>query len=397
MRNKFIFILVVLALFSSVRVNASYHYKITAIASAPTGKGKVYASNSDSDTPNWNVSTTEAQTTMEGDQSYWNPLSQTLYLYAQPETAYEFKGWGTSEAQTTGLSEGNPLGVTFSSTESEASTDWKKTRYAIFSPIQYRITYEPGSGTVPGTNPQSYDIESSDVIRTPSRDGYNFDVWKVTSETSGSWEKNNPVSAGTTLTGNYGDVTLTAQWTPIEYSITFSANGGTGTDPTQIEYTIEETVTLPSNPYFKTGCEFSGWKPASAVGNWKTSENYAAGATVTTGKYGNVTLAAQWDEFVDIVISVSGLKNGESAIFTVAKGDATLYTVALSSTKSTITIKKQLPAEYTVTPLSWSWTYSMTAPITKTISSSDHTFSFTANKDTDAKEHAEKSNVNWKP
>lgn len=98
---------------------------------------------------------------------------------------------------------------------------------------------------------------------------------------------------------------------------------------------------------------------------------------------------------VDIVISVTGLQSGESAIFTVAKGSTTLYTVALSAAKPSLTIKNQEPGEYTVTPLSWSWTYSMSpSSINKTISSSDNTFAFTASKNT-SKKHDEKSNVNW--
>lgn len=261
----------------------------------------------------------------------------------------------------------------------------------------------PKSVTISGYTWTAFSTEAY-LYAKATATGYEFKGWG-TSKTAVSpaltYDANNNNELTITFSGNRSsDATQTKEFYaifgPEQYQISFSANGGTGTDPAQIPYTIESTgVTLPANPYTKTGYSFTGWQPTSNVGNWATSETYAAGATVPAGKYGTVTLQAKWDEMVDIVISVTGLQSGESAIFTVAKGSTTLYTVALNSTKSSLTINDQEPGEYTVTPLSWSWTYSMSSPITKTITSSDHTFEFTATKNTSSKKHAEKSNVNW--
>lgn len=357
----------------------------------------------------------------------WTPISYTIKFAAgdhgsgtMGDVTYNIAGTGsTTSVPTNSFTAANGYEFSGWKVTSETSGSWTKnspisagtsligkygdvTLTAQWTPITYTIKFAPGehgSGTM---SDATYNIAGTGSITSvptssfTAANGYEFSGWKVSSASDGSWTQNNPVSAGTSLTGKYGDVTLTAQWTPIEYTISFSGNGGTGTDPAQIPYTIESTgVTLPANPYTKTGYSFTGWQPASNVGNWATSETYAAGATVSAGKYGNVTLQAKWDEMVDIVISVTGLQSGESAIFTVAKGSTTLYTVALNSTKSSLTINDQEPGEYTVTPQSWSWTYSMSSPITKTITSSDHTFEFTATKNTSSKKHDEKSNVNW--
>ena len=56
-------------------------------------------------------------------------------------------------------------------------------------------------------------------------------------------------------------------------------------------YNIEQAITLPSPT--KTGYTFAGWKVTMAGGNWKTTDSVYKG-TVAAGKYGNVTLTAQW-------------------------------------------------------------------------------------------------------
>ncbi|MBO7566932.1 MAG: InlB B-repeat-containing protein, partial [Bacteroidales bacterium] len=118
----------------------------------------------------------------------------------------------------------------------------------IFSPC-YLITYNLNGGTLPeGTdNPTSY-TSGTLTLPTPKRDYYTFDGWYQ------------GTTKMTSISGITADVTLTAKWTPVEYSIFYNLNGGAlpeGTDnPTT--FTVESgEITLP-NPT-RDGCVFGGW------------------------------------------------------------------------------------------------------------------------------------------
>lgn len=84
-------------------------------------------------------------------------------------------------------------------------------------------------------------------------------------------------------------VNLSAQWAPIQYTITYDGNGGTPSVSSE-KYTIETAARTRTAT--RTGYTFTGWEVVSNNGNWYTSDNI--GSTIPTGKYGNVTLRAKW-------------------------------------------------------------------------------------------------------
>ena len=71
-------------------------------------------------------------------------------------------------------------------------------------------------------------------------------------------------------------------------TITFNANGGSGTVPTAISTYVGVANTIPSNSLTRTGYTFNGWNTASDG----SGTAYATGSTITPS--GNVTLCAQW-------------------------------------------------------------------------------------------------------
>lgn len=71
-------------------------------------------------------------------------------------------------------------------------------------------------------------------------------------------------------------------------TITFNANGGSGTVPTAISTYVGVANTIPSNSLTRTGYTFNGWNTASDG----SGTAYATGATITPT--GDVTLYAQW-------------------------------------------------------------------------------------------------------
>ena len=71
-------------------------------------------------------------------------------------------------------------------------------------------------------------------------------------------------------------------------TITFNANGGSGTVPSAINTYVGVANTIPSNSLTRTGYTFNGWNTASDG----SGTAYATGSTITPS--GNVTLYAQW-------------------------------------------------------------------------------------------------------
>ena len=73
-------------------------------------------------------------------------------------------------------------------------------------------------------------------------------------------------------------------------TITFNANGGSGTVPSAISTYVGVANTIPPNSLTRPGYTFSGWNTASDG----SGTAYATGSTITPT--GNVTLYAQWEK-----------------------------------------------------------------------------------------------------
>ncbi|MBQ7596728.1 MAG: FIVAR domain-containing protein, partial [Clostridia bacterium] len=117
-------------------------------------------------------------------------------------------------------SSANPSTLTYKNVKS-ATLSWTLT----YTPNPYTITYNTDGGTA--ITSKSYNIESTDTLPSASgKTGYTFSKWKVTTA-GGNWTANATFNGGTSLTGKYGNVTLTAQWTINKSTLTVKPNGGT--------------------------------------------------------------------------------------------------------------------------------------------------------------------------
>lgn len=122
---------------------------------------------------------------------------------------------------------------------------------------------------------------------------------------------NTVITANSKVTLPYAH-TLTAKWTPKEYTVTFNANGGT-TSTASKKVTYDSTYgTLPTpSAYSKTGyiVTFNGWYTANTDGTHVT-------ASTTVKITGNQTLYAHWIETpitYTIVYNGNGYTNGSTA------------------------------------------------------------------------------------
>jgi len=112
-----------------------------------------------------------------------------------------------------------------------------------------------------------------------TRTGYSFAGWATTASGPVAFANLASYSAP-------GNVTLFAVWTPVNYTVTFNANGGTGTMANQTFTVLGADLT--KNTFTRTGRTFGGWS-TTATG---TVATYADMARISVA--GSVTLFAIW-------------------------------------------------------------------------------------------------------
>ena len=176
---------------------------------------------------------------------------------------YVFQGWEESKKSLLG----NGLGkdengnyfVNFGENQSI-------TILGTYLPIEYTLTYDLDGGELPVgvNNPTSYTIETVLKLPTPSRPGYIFDGWEVTTA-SGSWTQGSVYKGESTMPRMHGDITLKGKWRVDEtkYTVTWKNWDGTilktdelmsGTMP---HYNGEPTRPSTSDRTYT----FTGWTP----------------------------------------------------------------------------------------------------------------------------------------
>ena len=153
---------------------------------------------------------------------------------------------------------------------------------AIFSPASsYTVTYNSNGGTG-NMDQQTFTegIAQNLATNTFTRNGYTFNNWNTTQDGTGT-----SCADGASYTAT-GDVTLYAQWTPINYTISYNLDGGTVTgNPTT--YTAESNAITLVNPT-KDGYTFTGWTGSNGTTPSTT-------VTIPKGSTGNKTYTANWE------------------------------------------------------------------------------------------------------
>ena len=88
-------------------------------------------------------------------------------------------------------------------------------------------------------------------------------------------------------------------YTADKYVLSYDTNGGTMTDASKVEYTVNDSIVIAGAPE-RNGYIFAGWQLAEKTGNWEAG-TYNPKQHITEGKYGNVTLVAQWNEKTAVI------------------------------------------------------------------------------------------------
>lgn len=179
-----------------------------------------------------------------------------------------------------------------------------RTYTANWEAKEYTISYNLNSGTVAGTNPTKYTIESNDInLIKPTKANYDFQGWTGTDLDAET--ENVTIAKGST-----GNREYTANWKPTEYTITYQ--GLTQEEEASLHnptsYNIESPSITLNNPQDRRDGDnditerFVGWRE-----NVSVTTNYSI-----PGELGNKIIEAVWVAADPNVYTVTYNLNGGS-------------------------------------------------------------------------------------
>lgn len=213
-------------------------------------------------------------------------------LVTQPapptRTGYAFDGWYTASSGGTAWD--------FGSNTVSGDT----TLYAQWTAVPQTLTFDSRGGSVVASQTLAYNTVAT-APTDPTRSGYTFNGWYSASSGGVLW--NFAVDALTS------DVTLYAQWTAVDYTLSFAPQGGSAVADQTVAYGA--LATEPVDPT-RTGYTFDGWFNAASGGSaWDFTTN-----TMT----GDRTLYAQWTP-VEYAVTFDSQGGSAVASETVAYGE----------------------------------------------------------------------------
>ena len=183
------------------------------------------------------------------------------------------------------------LDVNNSVEESNENDNVKTYHFIVKAPPEVTVTFNANGGTVSPTTKVYSTNATYGSLPTPTRSGYTFNGW-YTAASGGT-----KITASSTVSTSM--TTLYAQWKISAYTVSFNANGGTGS-MTAKSVTIGSSVTLPNCTFTKSGYVFAGWATSS-------NGSVAYGDCVSITPTANVVLYAQWISNAKyMVIDLSG-------------------------------------------------------------------------------------------
>jgi uncharacterized repeat protein (TIGR02543 family) len=209
--------------------------------------------------------------------------------YTRPN--YVFAGWSTSQTATS---------VTYADKASVptnlAAAGGQITLYAVWI-APYTVKYNANGGTGTMTD-STFVVNISQSLRanTFTRTGCVFIGWATSAVTLNSGTAAHQDGARVqNLAASGGTANLYAIWRTT-YTVTYNANGGTGTMAAQ-NFTYGTSQTLSSNGFTRTGSRFVGWaiSASNAADGRYTYRNGESVNNLTDTPGGTIPLWAVWD------------------------------------------------------------------------------------------------------
>ena len=169
-----------------------------------------------------------------------------------------------------------------------------KTVYAIWEDIPvvtYTVTFDVNGGTSVASQNVNAGEKATEPIPAPTKEGFTFDGWYEDATLNTKFDFNTQIVS---------EITLYAKWIENKYTLTFDANGGSGTMAPITDLTGE--YTLPANGFTApSGKQFKGWSLTTA------------GETVTkVDMTENRTVYAIWEDIPVVTYTLTFNANGGS-------------------------------------------------------------------------------------
>lgn len=165
------------------------------------------------------------------------------------------------------------------------------TVWAVWTAKSVTVKLEAEDADEGTANPPSDAVyDGTMVLPIPTRAGYTFDGWYT--EDGTEWTAEMPLTAENGVMNAVGEptLTLTAKWTPIEYTITYVLNSGSLNEGYKASYTVEdEPVILPTeSDISRTGYMLRGWYE---------DEDFSGGAVsqIPARSTGDKVFYAKWE------------------------------------------------------------------------------------------------------
>jgi len=197
----------------------------------------------------------------------------------------------------------------------------KKLRIFIFD---YDVIYDANEGENPPVNEETYNVGDEITvlgIGDMTKDGFEFVEWNT--EVDGEGTSYDPDD---TFTMPAADVTLSAQWDAIDYTVSLTTDpeeGGTVTGNGTYNFGVSVTIEAIANP----GWEFVNWTDdddVDAVVNTDTEYNFDMPAK-------DVNYTANFELVGPFVINVTTIQDGGAASYTLIDRDKDDFTKIYSN------------------------------------------------------------------
>ena len=182
---------------------------------------------------------------------------------------------------------------------------------AEFGTQQVTVTYKAGTGATGSDKTFTVNYGDGTVKAFTDMDGWTLNSGKQFFRWN---DGNNNYAAGAAYT-YASDVTFTAQYSDL-YTISFNANGGTGSMQGESNFVGGNTYNLPANGFTAPAHKhFAGWKANNSGETLAANTAYVVNA--------NVTFYAQWEN--DPSYTVTYNKNTEDTVTGMPSNDTGVY------------------------------------------------------------------------
>lgn len=214
------------------------------------------------------------------------------------KAGYSFAGWQVSVG-------GNPLTQFLMVLPTDTYGDLALNDSTAYITLQaqwtakgYTVEYDTNGG-IPAMLPALTNVGWTDSgllpDADPSREGYTFTGWKVSSGGAAVEAKVTHKYSSLAADDSTMSITLEAQWNENTYSVNYDTNGG---QPASINtltgVTWSQTGLLPGSDPVKAGYTFAGWRVTAGGPSMGATDGHAYKDLADNDGTKSITLTAQW-------------------------------------------------------------------------------------------------------